>query len=104
MQKKVKLEMIYMGTVALSIPSTTTFQTFRKVSKNCNEAIKMLHINPFFIFKYIPYLLNVFPNINTLYGNINEISDEVNNEQIARIDNIDSSRYALGTKVKETLF
>ena len=75
--KKVKLEPFYLSTVITYISSTTTFQNFRKISKNCTEAIKMLHTNPQSICGYTPYVLRVFPNINTLSGDINVISNEI---------------------------
>ena len=44
--KRVKLEPFYLSTVVTYISSTITFENFRKVSKNCEEAVKMLHTNP----------------------------------------------------------
>ena len=92
---KVKLEPFYLSKVVNYISSTSAFENFRKVSKNCEEAVKMLHTNPQLIFRYIPYLLETFPNINTLYGNINEISDELTEEQSKQIEFIDSSRFII---------
>ena len=102
--KKVKIEPFYLSTVITYINSMSTFENFRKVSKNCSEAVMMLHTNPHLIFRYIPYLLKTFPNINTLYGNINEISDEITEDQCEKIEYIDSSRFLIGTRVKESLF
>ena len=102
--KKVKLEPFYLSTVITYISSTTTFQNFRKISKNCTEAIKMLHTNPQSICGYTPYVLRVFPNINTLSGNINVISNEITDEQSKQIEFIDSSRHFIRKEVKENLF
>ena len=93
--KKVKLEPFYLSTIITYISSTTAFQNFRKVSKNCTEAVKMLHTNPQLIFGYTPYVLRVFPNINTLYGDINVISNELTEEQSKQIEFIDSSRHII---------
>ena len=102
--KKVKLEPFYLSSIITYINSTSTFEKFRKISKNCEEAVKMLHTNPLLIFRYIPYLLKTFPNINTLSGDINEVSNELTEEQGKQIEFIDSSRYSIGTRVKESLF
>ena len=86
--KKVKLEPFYLSTVITYISSTSTFQNFRKISKNCTEAIKMLHTNPQLIFRYTPYVLRVFPNINTLSGDINVISNEITENRWNRLNSL----------------
>ncbi|ELP92021.1 hypothetical protein EIN_290900 [Entamoeba invadens IP1] len=87
----IKLEPFFLSTVALYIKGTTQFMVFRKVSKNVEEALKMLHINPYGVVSYLPFLLISLPNINTLYLNALNVQNELNKQQLQQITWIDSS-------------
>ncbi|ELP91488.1 hypothetical protein EIN_144580 [Entamoeba invadens IP1] len=86
-----KLEPFFLSIISLYIKGTTNFLVFRKVSKNVEEALKMLRINPYKVVSYLPFLLNSLPNINTLYITVLDAQSELSESQLSQINWIDSS-------------
>ncbi|EDR21678.1 hypothetical protein EDI_247530 [Entamoeba dispar SAW760] len=98
------LEPFYLSIVALYLKGTTTFQLFLKVSKNCENAIKMLHINPYNVVAYLPYLIKVIPNISALYINALEAQDLLTSKEVEMITWIDSTKNQCDiSKLNETI-
>ena len=66
--KMKQLEKIYLMNVALYIESIETIKRFEMISKNCQESVHMLRINPFGInFVYLQKEKSLFPRIQTIY-------------------------------------
>ncbi|BFU20950.1 hypothetical protein EHI8A_062330 [Entamoeba histolytica HM-1:IMSS-B] len=98
------LEPFYLANVALYLKGTTLFQSFIKISKNCENAIKMLHINPYNVIAYLPYLIKVITNINALYINALEAQELLTSEEVEKITWIDSTKNQCEiSKLNETI-
>ncbi|BFU24915.1 hypothetical protein EHI8A_050340 [Entamoeba histolytica HM-1:IMSS-B] len=72
--KRVKLEPVYLTTVLLYCNSEAVLLNYRKVSSNCRESIKMVKKTPLLQHLRLNFLLDYFPNIETIESSIDEIN------------------------------